>query len=114
LSKALYSLIAAFIHKYTCTSPDGQTHNETDNVLTDKRRHSSILGVRPFRRSDGHTDHCLVAAKVRKTLDVSKRTVNNMDMDRFSLKKLNVGKLRNSIRLQSKIIFSSGKLDGDH
>jgi hypothetical protein len=31
-------------------------------------------------------------------------------MDRFKLKKLNKGKLRNSIRLQSKIIFSSGEL----
>jgi hypothetical protein len=34
------------IHKYTCTSPDGQTHNQIDHVLMDRRRHSSILDVR--------------------------------------------------------------------
>jgi hypothetical protein len=31
------------IHKYTWTSLDGQTHNQVDHVLIDRRRHSSIL-----------------------------------------------------------------------
>jgi hypothetical protein len=31
------------IHKCTCTSPDGKTHNQTDHILIDRRRHSSIL-----------------------------------------------------------------------
>jgi hypothetical protein len=39
------------IRKYTWTSPDGQTHNQTDHVLIDTRLHSSILGVRSFRRA---------------------------------------------------------------
>jgi hypothetical protein len=33
------------IHKYTWTSPEGNTHNQTDHVLTDRRWHSSILDV---------------------------------------------------------------------
>jgi hypothetical protein len=33
------------IHKYAWTSPDGQTHNQTDHVLIDRRRHSRILDV---------------------------------------------------------------------
>jgi hypothetical protein len=34
------------IHKYTRTSPDGKTNNQIDNVLIDRRWHSSILDVR--------------------------------------------------------------------
>ena len=33
------------IHKDTWTSLDGQTHNQTDHILTDRRWHSSILDV---------------------------------------------------------------------
>jgi hypothetical protein len=33
------------VHKYNWTSPDGKTHNQTDHVLIDRRRHSSILDV---------------------------------------------------------------------
>jgi hypothetical protein len=36
------------IHKYTWTSPDGKTHNHTDDILIDRRQHSSILDVRSF------------------------------------------------------------------
>jgi hypothetical protein len=35
------------IHKPTWTSPDGVIHNQIDNVLIDKRRHSNILDVHP-------------------------------------------------------------------
>ena len=34
------------IHKYTWTSPDGQTHTQIDHVLIDRRLHSSILDLR--------------------------------------------------------------------
>jgi len=36
-------------HKYTWNSTDGKTHNQTDHILIDRRRHSSILDVRRFR-----------------------------------------------------------------
>jgi len=51
------------IHKYTCTSTDGKTHNRTDHVLMDKRWHLNIFDVRPFRGADCDTDHYLVASE---------------------------------------------------
>jgi hypothetical protein len=60
------------IHKYTWTSPDGNTNNHTDHVLIDRRWHSSILHVRSLRGADCDTDHYLVVAKVRETLSARK------------------------------------------
>jgi hypothetical protein len=33
------------MHTYIWTSPDGHTHNQTDHVLIDRRRHSSTFHV---------------------------------------------------------------------
>jgi hypothetical protein len=82
------------IHKYTWTSPDGKTHSESDHILIDRKRHSSILDVQSFRGADCDTEHCLVVAKIRERLLVSKRPVNKMDMDRFNLKKLSKGEVK--------------------
>jgi len=60
------------IHKYTWTSPDGKTHNQTDHVLIGRRWHSSVLDVRSFKGANCDTDHCLVIAKVRERLAVGK------------------------------------------
>jgi hypothetical protein len=56
------------IHKYAWTSPDGNTHNQIDHILIDRRRHSSVLDVRSFRAVDCDTDHSLVVANVRERL----------------------------------------------
>jgi hypothetical protein len=77
------------IHKHTWASPEGNTHNQTDHVLIDRRRHSNILDVRSFRGADCDTDHYLVVAKVRERLAVSKRAAQNIDMERFHVSKLN-------------------------
>jgi endonuclease/exonuclease/phosphatase family metal-dependent hydrolase len=88
------------IHKYTWTSPDGKMHNQIDHILIDRRRHSSILDDRSFRGADCDSDHYLVVAKVRERLAVSKRMVKKMDVERFNLKQLNEGQVKESIRLQ--------------
>jgi endonuclease/exonuclease/phosphatase family metal-dependent hydrolase len=60
------------VHKYTWTPPDGQTHNQLDHILIDRRRHSSILDVRSFRGADCDTDHYVIVAKFRERLAVRK------------------------------------------
>jgi hypothetical protein len=77
------------IHKYTWTSPDGQTHNQIDHILIDRRWHSRILEVRGFRGADCDTDLYLVVAKVRKRLAVRKEETQKFDGGRFNLRKLN-------------------------
>jgi len=73
------------IHKYTWTSPDGKTHNETDLILIDSSWHSSILLVRSFRVADSDTDHYLVVAKVGERLAVNNQAALKFDgKDLFS------------------------------
>jgi endonuclease/exonuclease/phosphatase family metal-dependent hydrolase len=60
------------ICKYTWTSPDGKTHNQTDHILVDRRRHSNVLDVRSLRAVDCDSDHYLVVANVRERLAVNK------------------------------------------
>jgi hypothetical protein len=55
--------------------------------LIDKRRHSNVLDVRSFRGADCDTDHCLVVAKLRERISVSKRARQKFDLERFDLKK---------------------------
>jgi hypothetical protein len=74
------------IHKHTWTSANGVTHNQIHHVLIDKRRHSNILDVRPFRGTDCDTDHCLVVAKLRERISVSKRARQKSDLQRFDLR----------------------------
>jgi hypothetical protein len=95
------------IHKYTWTSPEGNTHDQIDHVLTDRRQHSSILDVRSFRGAHCDTDHNLVVAKVRERLAVSKRAAQKIDTERFSVKKLNEGDVKEQYRLTTRKKFAA-------
>jgi len=77
------------IHKYTWTSPDGKTHNQTDYILIDRRWQSSVLDVRSFGGADCDTDHPLVVTKVRERLAVSKQAAQKFEGERFNLRNLN-------------------------
>jgi hypothetical protein len=77
------------IRKYTWTSPDGKTHNQTDHTLIDRKWHSSILDVRSCMGDDSDTEHNQVVAKVRERLAVSKQATQKFDVERFNCRKPN-------------------------
>jgi hypothetical protein len=74
-------------HKRIWTSHDGLTHYPID-VLRDKRRHSNILDVQPFKGIDCDTGHDLILAKLRERISISKRVRQNFDVEKFVLKTL--------------------------
>jgi hypothetical protein len=82
------------IHKHTWTSPEGNTDNQIEHVLIDRRRHSSILDVLYFRGADCDTDRYLGVAKVRERLAVSKRAAQKIDTERSNVKKLDEGDVK--------------------
>jgi len=65
-----------------------KTHNQIDQILTDRRWHSGILDVRSFRGADCDTDHYLVVSKVRECLAVCKHAAQKFGEERFYLRKL--------------------------
>jgi len=77
------------IHKYTWTCPDGKTHNLIDHILIVRRSNSRILDVQSFRGAECDSDHCLVVARVREELRVSKQGSKKFDGERFNLRRLN-------------------------
>ncbi|PSN46866.1 hypothetical protein C0J52_13676 [Blattella germanica] len=68
------------IHKYTWTSPDGETRNQIDHVLVDKGRH--------IRGLDCNSDHHLVRLKIRERLALTRGTDTKDDSQKFELKNL--------------------------
>jgi len=80
------------IHKFTWTSPDGNTHNHIAHMLIGRRWYSNILDVQSFRGVGCDTDHFLVVAKVRDRLAASKQAARKIDGDRFNLRELEVRK----------------------
>jgi len=85
--------------RYTWTCPDGKTHNQIDYILIGGRWYLSVLNVQSFRGA-----HCLVVAKVKESLAVSKQAAQKFDVERFNLRKLN----ELEVRKQYQIKISNG------
>jgi hypothetical protein len=95
------------IRKYTWTSPEGNTHNQIDHVLIDRRWHSNILDVRSFRGADCDTDHYLVVTKVRERLAVSKRAAQKIDTERSNVKILDKGDVKEQYQVTFRNKFAA-------
>lgn len=65
---------------------DGKPRNQIDHVLVDKRGHTNVLDVRPYRGADCNSDF-LVIAKIRECLS------NKTSGQSNRIKRLNVQRL---------------------
>jgi hypothetical protein len=95
------------IHKYTWTSPEGNAHNKTGHVLIDRRWHPSILDVRSFRGADCDTNRYLVVTKVRERRAMSKRAARKVDTERFIVKTLNEGDVKEQYQVTIRNMFAA-------
>jgi hypothetical protein len=65
------------ICKFTWTSPDGKTHNQTDHIQTSLEMASKCTYVRSFRGADCDSDHCLVVANATNRSAASKSAMKS-------------------------------------
>ena len=89
------------IHKYAWTSTNGYTHN--------RRWHLSMLNVRSFWLAECDTDYCLVVAKVRDRLAVSKQAAQKFEGERLNLRKLNELEVRKQYQIKISNRFATLK-----
>ena len=78
------------MHKGTWKHPDGQTVNQIDHVLIDRRHKSMLTDSRTFRGANVDSDHYLVIANIRTKL-TNARNVHGM---RSICKKYNTNQLK--------------------
>jgi hypothetical protein len=72
--------------------------------LIGRGRHLSIFNVQSFREADCVTDHCLVVAKDRKRLALSKQSSTEL---RFNLRKLSELEVRKQYHVKTSKSFAS-------
>ena len=56
------------IHKITWTSPDGNTKEQLDHILINRKWRGSLLDVRIYRGADIFSDHGLLISKIKLKL----------------------------------------------
>ena len=85
---------------FVSTSPDGKTQNQFDYISAVRMWHSSILDVGRFSGADCDTDHCLVVAKVRERLAVSKQVAQKFEGERFNFGTINKLEFREQYQIE--------------
>lgn len=86
------------IHKYTWTSPDGQTKNQIDHICIRQRWRTSLMDIRTKRSADMDSDHELIIASIKLKLNKNyNQTKNRKTSKRFALNKLVDERKRNEV-----------------
>jgi len=68
---------------------------------------SNILDVRFFRVLGCYTDRCLVVAKVKENLAVSKQAAQTVNKERFNIRKLNELVVRKQYQIKISNCFAA-------
>jgi len=88
------------IHNYSWTSPDGNTHNQIDHILIDRRWESRIQIYKVAGELTVIPDTIWWFAKVKERLVVSKQAAQKLDGEIFNFRKLNELEVRKQYQIE--------------
>ena len=75
------------IYKQTWVSPDGNSFNQIDHILVDRRWASSVMNVRTYRGASCGSDHFLVKmiyrCRITRAMMGGSRTVTRFDISKL-------------------------------
>lgn len=75
------------VHLETWMSPDGNTLNQIDHVLVERRYGSGVMDVRSYRGADCDSDHRMVLVRYRQRIANNKKEIGQKQK-RFAVGKL--------------------------
>ncbi|CAH1248758.1 Hypp8389 [Branchiostoma lanceolatum] len=93
------------IHKLTWNSPDGNTINQIDHVMVNKKWQRSLLDVRVYRGADVGSDHHLVVSKIRLKLRATPPTKKRHKV--FDTHKLHTPEIKHEFALELRNRFQA-------
>lgn len=102
------------IHKQTKMSPSGQTRNQIDHVIVDKRARRWITDIRSMRGCSAISDHFLIKIQVqiRISVEKQKRTALPKRMNTETLINHTIeGQYKKNLAKALQLIKESDKLD---
>ena len=86
------------IHKLTWTSPDGQTKNQIDHVLINRKFRTSVKDTRVFRSADVGSDHHLIKTNIKLKLKRAPKECERRS--RYDVERLKEAEVNKEFRLK--------------